>query len=256
MPTQWITTLRPNPTAPLRLILVPDVGGTGVTFRGWSQRLPRTDLAVVQLPGRGGRLHEPFVTSVSEAAGGVAAEVASGPACPTVLFGHGLGALIAFEAVRRLRGSLWPVLALFVSGQGGPSLGVSAPRLSELTPDQLIERLHRCDLLPPDAIGDPDAMRILLPVVRADIALKESYCYEPGDPLSCPIVACDALSDPSASRTDVDAWRRETTGRFSVQRFGGDRSYIHREQEALTAVVGSHLSVMAGALARSAPMPR
>ena len=66
----------------------------------------------------------------------------------------------------------------------------------------------------------------------------------------------DAVADPQAARSDVEGWRRETAGRFSVQRFGGDRSYVQREREALTALIGNHLSVMVGALARSAPVPR
>ena len=82
--------------------------------------------------------------------------------------------------------------------------------------------------------------------------MTERYRYETAPPLSCPIVACDAMADPHASRGDAEGWKRETTGRFSIQRFGGDRSYIHLEKEALTALIGNHLSVIVGALARSA----
>ena len=116
-------------------------------------------------------------------------------------------------------------------------------------------QLH-CDVLTSDARTDPDAIRTLLAIVRADLALKENYRYEASQPLRCPIVACDAVADPQASRTDIDGWQRETTSRFTVQRFGGDRSYIYREHEALTAFIGNHLSVMVSALARSAPIHR
>ena len=81
--------------------------------------------------------------------------------------------------------------------------------------------------------------------------MLENYHYEAAQPLHCPIVACDALADPHASRGDAEGWKLETTGRFSIQRFGGDRSYIHREKEALTALIGNPLSVRVGALARS-----
>ena len=65
-----------------------------------------------------------------------------------------------------------------------------------------------------------------------------------------------APADPHASRSGVEDWKRETTARFSIHRFGGDRSYIHREKEALTALIRNHVSVLMGALARSAPLPR
>ena len=255
MPTQWIVTPQPNLRASIRLVLLPDVGGSGPTFRGWSERLPAANVGVVQLPGRESRLREPFVQSVSEAAQRVADEVTAAGQ-PAVLFGHGLGALIAFETVRRLETRHSPILALFVSGQSAPALTLEPPRLADAPADELVVQLKlRRHVLPPDVAADPDALRVVLPIVRADLAMVERYRYEPGQPLRCPMVACDAAADPQVSPADVEAWRRETTGRFSVQRFGGDRSYIHREHEALTVLLGNYLSVLAGALARSALSP-
>jgi medium-chain acyl-[acyl-carrier-protein] hydrolase len=257
LPTLWITTPRTNLHASLRLILIADAGGSAATFRGWCDRLPTADVGIVQLPGRGGRLHEPFAETVAEAAESIAHEVAAGNSSPAVLFGHGLGALIAFETARRLSALRWPVLSLFVSGQGAPSLGLMAPRVSDLPADEFVAQLRqRRHVLPAAAIGEPDVLRMLLPVVRADVAMAEAYRYDPEPALGCPLIACDAAADPQASRSDVEGWKRETTGRFSIQRFAGDRSYIQREQEALTALIRGHLSVMLGALARSAPVAR
>jgi medium-chain acyl-[acyl-carrier-protein] hydrolase len=253
--TQWIVTPRPNPRASIRLVLLADLGGSAATFRGWSERLPTANLGVVQLPGRESRLREPFVQSVAEAAQAVADEVVVGGQ-PAVLFGHGLGALIAFETARCLETRHWPVLALFVSGQSPPALATEVPRLADAPADELLEQLKcRRHVLPGDVAADPDALRIALPIVRADLAIIESYRYESREPLRWPLIACDAVAEPHVSRDDVEGWRRETTGRFSVQRFGGDRSYIQREHEALTVLVGNHLSVLAGALARSALIP-
>lgn len=258
MPTQWITTLRPRPRASVRLILLPDVGGTAATFRGWGDRLPAaSEVGIVELPGRGSHLHEPPVSSVSEAADRLVTEIVAGTEYPAALFGHGLGALVAFEASRRLHVRGWPVLALFVSGQAAPTMGEVGPRLSHLPLERFgMEFQQRCDVLTSDARTDPNVGRTLLAIVRADLAMKENYRYEVSQPLPCPIVACDAVADPQASRTDIDGWRRETTSRFTVQRFGGDRSYVYREHEALTAIIGNHLSVMVSALARSAPIHR
>ena len=257
LPTQWITTLRPRPRASVRLILLPDVGGTAATFRGWGDRLPASEVGIVELPGRGSHLHEPPVSSVSDAADRLVTEIAAGTGYPAVLFGHGLGALVAFETSRRLHARGWPVLALFVSGQAAPTMGEAGLRLSHLPLERFgMEFQLHCDVLTSDARTDPDAIRTLLAIVRADLALKENYRYEASQPLRCPIVACDAVADPQASRTDIDGWQRETTSRFTVQRFGGDRSYIYREHEALTAFIGNHLSVMVSAHARSAPIHR
>jgi len=103
--------------------------------------------------------------------------------------------------------------------------------------------------------GTIDHLTLSLGVVGPH-ALGEQYRYEPAHPLGCPIVACDAPADRHASRSGLEDWKQETTARFSIHRFGGDRSYIHKEREALTALIRNHVSVMMGALARSAPMPR
>lgn len=251
MAIEWIITPRPNPRASVRLILVPDVGGSPTTFRGWSERLPAATVGMIQMPGRGSRLHQPPLHSVHDAAQHIADEICASGGSPTALFGHGLGALIAFETARRLQARLWSLLALFVSGQRGPAVANAAPSLGDLPLDQFVAQLRRRQLLPAELLSDPDAMRLFLPVLRGEVAMLENYHYEAAQPLHCPIVACDALADPHASRGDAEGWKLETTGRFSIQRFGGDRSYIHREKEALTALIGNHLSVMVGALARS-----
>ena len=252
MVNQWIITPRPNPRASIRLILVPDAGGTSSTFRGWSDRLTAADVGVVQFPGPGNRLHEPPLQSVHDVAERVADEILAGSGFPTVLFGHGLGALIAFETARRLTARHWPLVGLFVSGHGGPALGRTAPSLADLPTDRFVAELRQRHVLSPDLLSDPEAIRPFLPALRQDLAMMERYRYELAQPLSCPIVACDAMADPHVFRGDAEAWKRETTGRFSIQRFGGDRSYIHREREALTALISNHLSVIVGALARSA----
>jgi surfactin synthase thioesterase subunit len=221
-------------------------------FRGWSDRLTGADVAMVQLPGPGNRLHEPPLQSIQDVAERVADEILAGPGSPTVLFGHGLGALIAFETARRLKARHWPMVGLFVSGHGGPALGPTAPSLADLPTDELVAGLRQRHVLSSDLLSDPEATRLFLPTIRRDLAMMERYRYETAQPLRCPIVACDAMADPHVFRGDAEAWKRETTGRFSIQRFGGDRSYIHREREAVTALIGNHLSVIVGALARSA----
>ena len=252
MANQWITRPRPNPRASVRLILVPDAGGISSTFRGWSDRLTGADVGMVQLPEPGNRLHEPQLESIHDVAERVTDEILAGSGFPTVLFGHGLGALIAFETARRLKARQWPLVGLFVSGHGGPAVGPTAPGLADLPTDRFVAELRQRHVLSPDLLSDPEALRLFLPALRQDLAMIERYRYETAQPLSCPIVACDAMADPHVVRGDAEAWKRETTGRFSIQRFGGDRSYIHREREALTALISNHLSVIVGALARAA----
>ena len=249
--TQWTVAPRPNSRAAVRLLCVPDAGGGVDTFRGWSERLSSAEVSVVQLPGRGSRLHEPLVESVATAADGIAESQTSAPAHPTVLFGHGVGALIAFEIARRLEHLHWPILALFVSGRRGPAMPDSSRRLSDLPGEEFIaEMLKRDGLIPAAAFAEREQLQLLMPALRADFAMMDNYRYQSGAPLRCPIVACGGTADADVSRADLEAWKMETCGRFSLHTFPGGHAYLQREHEALTTLVANQLSVMVGALAR------
>jgi medium-chain acyl-[acyl-carrier-protein] hydrolase len=249
---QWIVTPRRNPSPDVRVLCVPDAGGDVTTFRGWGERFRTADLGIVELPGRGGRIREPLVMSVSQAAYGVAAAVTDLPAYPTVLFGHGLGALIAFETARCLRDHGWPLLALFVSGRRAPSLPDPLPPVAGLPEAAFVAELRRNgNIIPDGVLSDPELMELLLPGLRADSRMLDSYQYEAAEPLHCPIVASGGLADPLASRTDLEAWRSETRGRFSAHMFGGGHSYLYAETEAVTSLIANRMTVLLGALSRA-----
>ena len=251
MGAQWVTTPRPNPKTAIRLICIPPAGGGVSSFRGWSERLPVAEVGLVELPGRGSRLREPVVASVPAAVHGLVDAIVRGRVAPTALFGHGLGATIAFEAARHLQARSWPLLALFVSGRRAPSQPPSGPVLSGLPLEQLVEEAQRrSDVIPLDAALDRDSIELLIPGVRADFEMLDNYVYQPGDLLRCPIVACGPTADPDVTRGDLSAWRAETSARFSLHLLSGDASYLQREREAVTALIANHLSVMASALAR------
>jgi medium-chain acyl-[acyl-carrier-protein] hydrolase len=109
---------------------------------------------------------------------------------------------------------------------------------------------QRYDAIPDAVLADADMMQLLLPGLRADFAMLETYRYEPGAPLPCPIVACGGAADRHASRLELDAWRRETRSRFSLHTFGGGHFYLHDEREAVTTLLANQLTVLVGAMAR------
>ena len=251
MPTNWIVAPRPNRSAAVRLVCFPHAGGGVASFRGWAERLPTADVSIVQLPGRGTRLREPLVQSLTDAASGIADSIIGAPPMPLVLFGHSLGALIAFETARRLRDRGWPLLALFVSGRRAPGLADPLTPIASLPVEAFVaEARQRYEAIPDAVLADADMMQLLLPGLRADCAMLETYRYEPGAPLACPIVACGGSADRHASRLELDAWRRETRSRFSLHTFGGGHFYLHDEREAVTTLIANQLTVLVGAMTR------
>ena len=249
---KWIVTPRPNRAAAVRLVCLPHAGGGVATFRGWPEQLPAAEVSIVQLPGRGSRLREPLVDSLVRAAAAVADSIAASPAWATVLLGHSLGALIAFETARRLRDRGWPLLALFVSGRRGPALPDPLPPVAHLPAGSFVSEVRRrYGAVPDGVLADPDLMQLLLPGLRADFAMLEGYRYEPGAPLNCPVIACGGVADPHARRDELDAWRRETRNRFNLHTFSGGHFYLQDERVAVTGMVANHLTVLLGAMART-----
>jgi medium-chain acyl-[acyl-carrier-protein] hydrolase len=248
----WIFTARARRSPAVRLVCVPYAGGGIDVFAGWADRLPACEVGIVQLPGRGSRLRDPLVDTVGRAAAAVAGAVAAMPAFPTVLFGHGLGALIAFETARRLRDRTWPLLGLFVSGQRAPALPPAQPSIAALPDAEFLAAFAaRYEPAVRTTLGDPDLQLLLLPGMRADMAMAEQYLYEPSAPLDCPIAACGGSDDPYASREDMEAWSAATRARTSVHVFAGGHFYLLDERPAITRLIGNRLTVMLGALARS-----
>ena len=105
----------------LRLVCFPHAGGTPAAFRGWADRLPpEVELLIACYPGRHNRFADPLWTRMEPLADEAAAALLRLPDVPTALFGHSMGAAVAYEAAVRLQAAGRPPLRLFVSGHPAP----------------------------------------------------------------------------------------------------------------------------------------
>jgi medium-chain acyl-[acyl-carrier-protein] hydrolase len=208
-------------------------------FGGWIRRLP-ADVALIlaQLPGRDGRRGEPSCRTAQQAADGVAGALAGRDAVPRVLFGHSMGALIAFETARRLQQAGRPPSALIVSAHRAPSLPDPRPPIGHLPMDPFLEEVQRrYGAIPAVVLDTPELRDLLLPALHADIGLVERYHYEPGEPLTCPILAYGGVEDPDATVEDLRTWGRETTARGSVRQFPGGHFYFRETPDQLLSAL-------------------
>jgi len=227
--SQWLPARRINANASVRLFCFPYAGGNESAYRHWQQKLPESiEVLPVQLPGRGSRLKEPpyselrpLVHAASEA---LAAEIEK----PFALFGHSMGGLIAFELARELRKQhgIQPV-HLFISAKCSPRQRPEDPAVGRLSDAALIEVLERYEGTPQDVLNDAELMRLVLPVIRADMALCNSYVYEPGPPLECPITVFGGLDDHVSSRACLEPWKDYTKGPFTLRMLPGGHFFIN-----------------------------
>jgi medium-chain acyl-[acyl-carrier-protein] hydrolase len=241
----WISRPRPNPRAPVRLFCLPYAGGGASSYRAWPACLPDIDVVAIQLPGREDRVCEPAFSNASELCTQLVAVLAPYLDRPYALFGHSMGGLIAFELVRLLRtiGAPSPI-HLFVSAHSGPRKVSSLPPVAGMSDDELAALLRRLGGTRDEVLADAEMMTLVLPLMRCDLTLCESYRYVPAEPLACPISVFGGIFDKIVRRPDLLSWEAETSGVFRARMFPGGHFFFDdlkpRVLQALSDDLGPH----------------
>jgi medium-chain acyl-[acyl-carrier-protein] hydrolase len=183
-------------------------------------------VVAVQFPGRGVRLTEEPLTNIDALLPALMEGLTPALTKPYAFFGHSMGALIAFEVTRRLRRQKKSLpVHLFVSGRGGPRERDWDVKFSELPEAELVAELERYGGAPKEVLENTELIRLMLPTIRADFKLCETYSYVPEDPLDCPISACGGLEDFEVKQERLDTWRDETSAAFKLRMFPGGHFY-------------------------------
>ncbi|MET0622005.1 MAG: alpha/beta fold hydrolase [Pyrinomonadaceae bacterium] len=225
---RWFVVRRRNPRAALRLFCFPYAGGGTPIYRAWPELLPpQYEVHAVQLPGRGNRLGEPAYTSVEPMVEALAEAITPYLDRPFAFFGHSMGATISFELARLLeaRGRGLPA-RLFVSGRSAPQL----PRERELTYDlpepEFISHVRSLNGTPAEVLEHPELMELMMPLLRADFSVVETYEYRTGPPLGCPITAFAGADDVEVNTERVAAWGEQTSADFNLQIMPGGHFFL------------------------------
>jgi surfactin synthase thioesterase subunit/glycosyltransferase involved in cell wall biosynthesis len=240
----WLPGLTTADAAVARLFCLPHAGAGASVFRGWSEGLPGSiHVCPVQLPGREGRADEPAFRDMPNLVAALGAAISPHTDTAYALFGHSVGAGIAFELARWLRGGGRPLpFALVVSGARAPQSRVGRAPQAEPTREELIAELRARDGTPTGLLDDPEFVRALLPLLGADTALYRSYVYVPEEPLAVPLRAYGGADDPHVSRDDLDAWRAQTTASFERREFPGGHFYLRSARSELLQALGRDLA--------------
>ncbi len=240
----WFPLSAPLARPRLRMFCFPFAGGGASIFHRWSQALPSgVEVCGAQLPGHETRIAEPplsdLVALIDEIAGAVDALLD----VPFVLFGHSMGALIAFELARRLR----------ALGRRAPERLFVSARIAPQTPDEslqalrnggdaaLLAELKRLDFTASEILDEPEMLELVLPTLRADFRLCNSYVYRTERPLHVPIVALAGLHDRDAGVDKMREWERQTSAGFAMRVIDGDHFFVIRRREALLAELSRDL---------------
>lgn len=240
----WLRRFHPCPDAPVQLVCLPHAGGSASFYFPFSQALSGSaEVLGVQYPGRQERHHEAGITDLHALADRITEAVAEGvDDRPLALFGHSMGAMLAFEVAARLEDSGTEVAALFASGRRAPSRHRPPENVHAFTDEQLVAVLAELGGTDTELLSEPYVLRMILPAVRSDFEAVETYRYRPRPPLRCPIVALVGDRDPRVDLDETDAWADHTVGSFDLQVFPGAHFYLSAQQTAVVGLVRKRLS--------------
>ncbi len=228
----WVSCPNPRPYAHWRLFCFPYAGGSARLYQNWSFSLPaQVEVCAIELPGRGRRMAEAPFFDLTSLIQNLGQRFAPWLDKPFACFGHSLGGLVAFELVQWLRShhQLEPQ-HLWVSAACAPHLPITAQPIHALPQAEFIAELRRYNGTPIAVLDNAELMELMLPMIRADFALLETYCYQTQPPLSCPITALWGKQDLIVSLDEMASWQVHTTGSFSLKLLSGDHFFVDQPQ--------------------------
>lgn len=212
---------------PIKCFCLPFAGGGASTYYSWTKKKSSiVDFYPIQLPGRESRIIEPTFHRIDELILYLIDAIEEELDQPYVLFGHSMGALISFEWVREVRRrKLAEPLHLFVSGKKAPHM--CRKRYSfPMSDEKMIEVLRDMKGTPEDVLQNQELLELILPMLKADFELVESYVYRQEDALSCPITAISSWDDDHVYEHELQDWNVHTHASFQTKMFPGDHFYL------------------------------
>lgn len=210
-------------------------GGTGELYRQWQRPLQQScRVCPVELPGRGSRFGEPFARSIPEAAASIAAAIGPYSHARYALFGHSLGSVMALETARTLQRDNMPMpAAIVVSGRFPPHAQATRKRFHTVPDAALLDEMRRLGGTPEEILNNKEIIEMLLPVVRDDFRLLETFDSPQLPRVDAPIHVCCGRDDEDSPVALLERWEEVTSASCSITLFQGGHFYINESRDAL-----------------------
>lgn len=240
--TTWFRTIKRCSNPRVRLLCFPHAGGAASFFRSWADAVPDgVEVVAVRYPGREDRLFDPMADSLEELARSVADSCHRFLDAPLALFGHSMGASVAYETALRLQEEHGTgIAALFVSARTAP--GRSHRPFTYTTDDELLDHVQSLGGTGVATLRDPEVLDLVLPSIRGDYRLVGDYKGTIGRcSLRAPVVGYFGTQDANADEEAVAAWSEVTGDSFLLRAFHGDHFYLLERRRELLLDLFAHL---------------
>jgi medium-chain acyl-[acyl-carrier-protein] hydrolase len=213
-------------------------------FFPWAQGLPKdVEVCAIQLPGHAGRLEQPPFSELLPLTRAIANAMTPLLDRPFSCLGHSLGALLAFEVIRILRDRKEPQPTyLFASGCSSPHVRKVEKPTHDLPDGQFVQRLRELNGTPAELFDNTELIDLLLPAIRADFRISETYAYVQAAPISCSIIVFGGKDEKELTVDKLRRWSEHSTGETHIALFPGDHFFIHAAQKEMMNLVGRFLA--------------
>ncbi len=210
------------------VVVFPHAGGAATSYRQLATALAdrNIDTYVVQYPQRADRLAEPAPDTLGDLAADLFAAGDWRNAGPLRLFGHCMGALVAFEFARIAERSGVEVTELWVSAGQAPSTVAGSPP-APLTEREVLADMVDLDGTDPRLLADEDFVELLLMAVRADYQAFNRYSCDRTVRIEADLHALGGHADHRISQEMLRGWAFHTTAAFTLSLFDGGHFYIN-----------------------------
>ena len=225
---------KPLPDARLRLFLFPYAGGSISTYIHWAKLFSddlNIELVLIHLPGRGARTGEPAHQSMELLVSELLFHATYITSRPYILFGHSLGARVAYELTCKLaKLSLPSPKYLIASGSGAPHLPSNTEPIHDLPQDEFVNRLEQLNGTPREILSNSELLEFLIPLLRADFKIAADYQAEPST-IACPIMVLGGDDDIDISIDELNAWSELSEDKTTLHFIPGDHFFINANED-------------------------
>ena len=226
----------------LRLFCFPYAGAAAQVFKSWQDLLPESvQLCAIRLPGRGARFTEKPLTSLDSVLEGILRDIRPYLNMPFAFYGHSLGSMVSFELCRLLQVEGYRARCLIVSGRNAPHLPRSKPPIHGQPDEEFRKSLREFNGTPQVILDNEELMELMLPMIRADFTLAETYELRPGPKVVCPLISLGGEKDSHVNDEGVKAWGEHGVGGFDWKMLPGDHFFIDHSKELLLRYISEYL---------------
>ncbi|MGW0604772.1 thioesterase II family protein [Streptomyces sp. NPDC002640] len=243
----------PDPTAAVRLFCFHHAGGTASVYKDWDRALRPAGVSVVpvQLPGRERRVREPRITSLEPLLDALDEHLGPHLDAPYALYGHSMGALVAYGLTRRrLLGNQRLPKAMLAGAYQAPHLPAPLAAARGMSDEDLTRLLVDIGGMSPMLLEYPEWREAALALIRDDLKICHGYRHTTTTELPCPVHVLAGTTDPLLTPGQAEAWARHTSGTFAVHAVTGGHLFIRDAQDTVLALVRRVLTAPAGPTAR------